>query len=115
MSTRGQRLVEAMEKRKMQKQLALAYSLGVNESTVTRWKNDGPMSIDNAISVCRYLDVSLDWFLIGDGNIDQHKPSLTQYDNGDDKLVASFHRLAQRMNETAKAPLLNFFDSFPEI
>ena len=78
MSTRGERLIEAMRVRGMQKQHALAFALGVNESTVTRWKHDGPMSLESAIALCQVLDVSLDWFLVGTGAIDRHPEHLTK-------------------------------------
>ena len=71
MSNRGTRLIEAMKIRGMQKQHALAYTLGVNESTVTRWKNNGAMSLDSAVALCEALDISIDWFLTGYGFMDR--------------------------------------------
>ena len=72
MPDRGARLIEAMKIRGMHKQHALAHTLGVNESTVTRWKNNGPMSLDRAIALCDLLDISLDWFLVGYGPMERH-------------------------------------------
>lgn len=77
MSNRGTRLIEAMKIRGMQKQHALAYTLGVNESTVTRWKNNGAMSLDSAVALCEALDISLDWFLTGSGFMDKHATVYT--------------------------------------
>ena len=73
MSDRGQRLVEAMQRRNITKQTALAVALGVNDSTVTRWKKDGSISVDSVLLLCRALDISLDWFLNGTGAIDAPK------------------------------------------
>lgn len=110
MSTRGARLIEAMQIRGMQKQYALAYSLGVNESTVTRWKNDGPMSLDSAIALCRALDVSLDWFLVGNGSMDQH---ITRPDAPaeDERLWSSFKKVGATMTSQSKSLLVAFMDS----
>ncbi len=103
-----------MKLRGIQKQFALAYNVNVNESTITRWKNDGPMSIDNAISVCQYLDISLDWFLTGNGLIDQHKLTSSPSIDADDNLVASFRPLTHLMTETSRSLLLRFFDSLAD-
>lgn len=109
MSTRGKRLVEAMNKRGMQKQHALAYAVGVNESAVTRWKRDGPMSLENAIALCQTLDISLDWFLIGDGTMDRRAPSeLTERD---ERLWSSVLRLCEIMPARSKSLLIEFVNS----
>jgi transcriptional regulator with XRE-family HTH domain len=111
MQTRGDRIVEAMKLRGMTKQHALANALGVNESTITRWKANGPMSVNSAILLCKELDMSLDWFLTGNGSIDSHKlnaqmPSITQ-----DKLLAHFERLEATLSEHSKSLLIAFMDS----
>jgi transcriptional regulator with XRE-family HTH domain len=69
-STRGDRLAEAMALRGWRKHAALAKALGVNGSTVWRWRNNGPLSLDHAVAVCDILDVSLDWLLLGRGSLD---------------------------------------------
>lgn len=71
MSNRGQRLVDAMHRQGIYKQHALAHLLGVQESTITRWKNNKAISVDHAIAVCEALSISLDWFLCGIGPIDR--------------------------------------------
>jgi plasmid maintenance system antidote protein VapI len=77
MSNRGERMMEAMQARGQTKQHALAHALGVNESTITRWKNDGPMSVDSAVLLCRELDISLDWVLNGTGAMDAHEAAMS--------------------------------------
>lgn len=60
-----------MHRRGIYKQHALAHLLGVQESTITRWKNDKAISVDHAIAVCEALSISLDWFLCGIGRVER--------------------------------------------
>lgn len=60
----GIRLQRAMKARGHNKSLALAVTLGVNESTISRWKQSGNISIDNAIKLVNALDISLDWLFL---------------------------------------------------
>lgn len=111
MPTRGERIVEAMKLRGTTKQHALASALGVNESTITRWKANGPMSVNSAVLLCKELDISLDWFLNGTGSMDSHKlnvqmPSITQ-----DKLLAHFQRFEATLSDHSKSLLIAFMDS----
>lgn len=69
----GERLEQVLRARKVRKVYPLALELGVNESCISRWRRDGAISTDNAIRLCRILDVSLDWLLCGRGQMDQHK------------------------------------------
>jgi transcriptional regulator with XRE-family HTH domain len=110
MSTRGARLIEAMKLRGMQKQHALAYSLGVNESTVTRWKNNGPMSLESAIALSHTLDISLDWFLIGTGSIARHEAKANLAFE-DEQLWAAVNKIAATMTAQSKLRLIAFLDS----
>ncbi len=64
----GERLQRAIEQQQINKSYALAYELGVAESTVSRWKQSGPISTKNAIQLCDALDVSMDWLLAGREN-----------------------------------------------
>ncbi|WP_315755799.1 MULTISPECIES: helix-turn-helix transcriptional regulator [unclassified Bradyrhizobium] len=73
MSTRGTRIKEALDARRIRKQHALARALNVHESAITRWKEDGNMSLQNAIALCEELDISADWLLLGRGTMDQHR------------------------------------------
>jgi hypothetical protein len=109
-STRGSRLIEAMNTRGMKKQHALAHAVGVNESAVTRWKGDGPMSLENAVALCQTLDISLDWFLTGAGTMDGRLPpsKLTEDDR---RLRSSFERLCTAMPAHTKSLLIALIDS----
>lgn len=73
MSTRGERIRQALAARGVRKQQALAAELNVHESAITRWKENAAMSLDNAIALGVVLDISLDWLLLGRGMIDSHK------------------------------------------
>jgi transcriptional regulator with XRE-family HTH domain len=73
MSSRGERIQQALEARSIKKQHALAHQLGVHESAITRWKDGKSISLDNAASLCVALDVSLDWIILGRGTMDSHK------------------------------------------
>jgi hypothetical protein len=84
---------------------------GVNESTITRWKANGPMSVNSAVLLCKELDISLDWFLNGTGSMNSHKlnvqmPSITQ-----DKLLAHFQRFEATLSDHSKSLLIAFMDS----
>src|SRR4051812_29727741 len=80
MSTRGERIRLAMQLRGVKKQQALAAELKVHESAITRWKEDGAMSLESAVAFCSALDVSLDWLLLCRGTMDSHKTAPV--DNG---------------------------------
>lgn len=107
MAGRGQRLVEAMQSRGYAKQHALAYALGVNESTITRWKNDGPLTLDNAVMLCRQLDMSLDWFLTGTGSLDGHRGPAPVAET---PLARTVRRAERVMTDRAQAMLVAFID-----
>lgn len=72
MTSRGRRLRDAMVAQGFSKQHAFAVLLQVNESTVTRWLADGPMSLASAAEICRTLDLSLDWLILGRGEMRAH-------------------------------------------
>ncbi|NEW87239.1 XRE family transcriptional regulator [Rhodopseudomonas sp. WA056] len=110
MSSRGARMVEAMQLRGMTKQHALAFAMGVNESTVTRWKNNGPISVDHAVLLCGVLEISLDWFLTGRGRIDGHKAAAA-CDSDESRLLTCVRRAEARMSERSKAHLIAFITS----
>lgn len=69
----GERLEQALSARRVRKSYPLALELGVNESCISRWRRGGAISTENAIRLCRILDVSMDWLLCGRGQMDQHK------------------------------------------
>lgn len=70
MTTRGQRLRAALQARDVTKQQFLAARLGIHESSLTRWMQDGPMALDSAMALATELDLSLDWLLLGRGSMD---------------------------------------------
>jgi transcriptional regulator with XRE-family HTH domain len=109
-STRGERLIEAMRARGLNKQHALAFALGVNESTVTRWKHDGPMSLESAIALSQVLDISLDWFLVGSGAIDR-RPDRSDVAVEEARLWSSLKQIRSAMTPRSKALLLAFMES----
>jgi transcriptional regulator with XRE-family HTH domain len=111
MSNRGARLIEAMKIRGMQKQHALAYTLGVNESTVTRWKNDGPMSLESAVALCQALDISLDWFLLGYGTMDRSSTSVDTVVEADDQLASSIRKARTTMTAQSMSLLIALINS----
>jgi transcriptional regulator with XRE-family HTH domain len=53
--------------------LVLAQDLGVDESAISRWKKNGPISLDHAARLCEVLDISLDWLILGRGDAAIHK------------------------------------------
>ena len=117
MTNRGARLIEAMKLRGMHKQHALAYTLGVNESTVTRWKNNGPMSLDSAVALCAALNVSLDWFVVGYGHMDRdlskHSPAKSYIapEKIDEQLLDAFRKVEATMSASSKTFLISFINS----
>jgi len=62
-----------MQKRRLQKLYAVSSALKVSESAVSRWKNNGAMTVENVIALCELLDVSIDWLLLGRGHMDMHR------------------------------------------
>ena len=64
---RAARLREALRRRGVRKLYGLALDLGVDQSTISRWSNDGGMSLDHAAALCAHLDISLDWLIFGRG------------------------------------------------
>lgn len=68
-----ERLDHALKVRRVHKLHALAVELGVDESAVSRWRRSRSISLDNAVNLCRVLDVSLDWLVTGRGHILAHR------------------------------------------
>jgi transcriptional regulator with XRE-family HTH domain len=104
-------MVEAMKLRGMTKQHALAYALGVNESTITRWKANETMSVNSAVLLCKELDISLDWFLNGTGSMDAHKLNAGMTSNPQSKLLSHFQRFEAALSDHSKSLLIAFMDS----
>ncbi len=73
MPSRGDRLTDALKARKVPKLYALAVDMGVDESAISRWKKNGAISTDHVARLCDVLDISVDWLLLGRGNMDSPK------------------------------------------
>jgi transcriptional regulator with XRE-family HTH domain len=69
----GARLRAAFRARRIPKLQAIAADLGVNASAISRWQNGGPISLQKAVLLCEYLDVSADWLLLNRGSLDGHR------------------------------------------
>ncbi|MBI5129761.1 MAG: helix-turn-helix transcriptional regulator [Rhodopseudomonas palustris] len=111
MRTRGERMVKAMQLRGMTKQHALAFAMGVNESTVTRWKNNRAMSVDHAVLLCRTLGISLDWLLTGCGDMDAPDHRRQRPSNDDSSFLSCMRRAETALTDQSRALLVSFIDS----
>ena len=90
--SRGERVAHAIKARGIGKMLNLALDLGVDESAISRWKKGGPMSLKSAARLARALDVSLDWIVLGRGEMEHHKRLALRSDEL--KLIRSLRRLS---------------------
>ena len=76
----GNRLRQLLQQQRNLKQLALANAIGVEESTISRWLAGGNIKMSHLITLCNFLDVSLDWLIMGRGSPVRHKTG--QEDDG---------------------------------
>ena len=53
--------------------MVLAMDLDVHESAISRWRKGGPMSLEHAGRISEVLNISLDWLVLGRGEMDAHK------------------------------------------
>ncbi|WP_374139690.1 helix-turn-helix domain-containing protein [Sphingomonas sp. 32-62-10] len=65
----GKRLLIAMKARGIPKQYLLADLISVDQSAVTRWISGKSMSISHAIAICNQLNLSMDWLILGIGEM----------------------------------------------
>ncbi|MCQ8783884.1 helix-turn-helix domain-containing protein [Mangrovibrevibacter kandeliae] len=106
-STRGDRVAEAMARRGWRKDVALAQALGVNVSTVYRWRIGGEFSLDHAIAFCQLLDISLDWLLLGRGRPEiQPLPAAAEMERRSDRAV---------LHERVRAALCELQTALPDL
>jgi transcriptional regulator with XRE-family HTH domain len=68
------RLRKAMQARRRSKLFAFSHELGVSPSTVTRWLQGQPISSDNLVRLAEALDISIDWLLMGKGDMSPPSP-----------------------------------------
>lgn len=73
MASRGERLRQALAARGVRKQMSLAAELGVDESAISRWQRNQGLSLEHAARLCEALDISLDWLVLGRGDMDFHR------------------------------------------
>jgi transcriptional regulator with XRE-family HTH domain len=95
----------------LHKQHALAHSLGVNQSTITRWKQDGPMSLESAAELCRTLDISMDWLVRGIGVMEQHRLDGSEMRAAGEKLTGLSPDAPDKLSQKSKTLLASFIDS----
>jgi transcriptional regulator with XRE-family HTH domain len=93
MSSRAERLNVAIKVRGVTKMMSLAADLGVDESAVSRWRRGGAMSLHHAAMICDLLDVSMDWLVLGRGEMDLHHTPALRPDEL--TLVTSLRRFPQ--------------------
>lgn len=84
--------------------LNLALDLNVDESAISRWKQGGAMSLKNAARLARILDVSLDWIVLGRGEMELHKKIALRSDEL--RLI----RLLRRWSADSTGHLVTFLD-----
>lgn len=104
MESRGDRLSHAIKGRGISKMMALALDLDVHESAISRWRKGGPMSLENAARISEVLDISLDWLVLGRGDMDGHTT---------ESLVSEEFELVQivrKLRRTARVHLLALLD-----
>ncbi|MCB8836510.1 helix-turn-helix domain-containing protein [Aurantimonas sp. VKM B-3413] len=69
-NARADRLRTALRKRGISKLYALAADLNVDQSTVSRWTTGGRMSLDHSVALALHLNLSLDWLILGRGQME---------------------------------------------
>jgi transcriptional regulator with XRE-family HTH domain len=88
------------------KQTALAQALGVKPSAVSRWVKNGSLSFEHAVAVCDFLDISLDWLMLGRGKPDSEPwPSAEKQEE----------RSATAIETRAREALKIFTAALPEL
>jgi transcriptional regulator with XRE-family HTH domain len=111
MTDRGGRFRLAMAHRKVRKQFALAVDLGVDQSTLSRWSKGATLTLDNATRLCEALDISLDWLLLGRGEMEQHKKrGLTEEEW---QLVLALRRLPDEVRSSLTRHVRALQHSYP--
>lgn len=107
---RGKRLRAAMVAKGYKKQHAFAVALNVSQSTVTRWLANGPMSLESAADICSILNISLDWLVLGRGEMESKAaaPGAARASaEGIEKIV----RLYEALPSKSRRLLSSFLDS----
>lgn len=90
----SERLMKILENRDRTKtKSGLANYLGLSQSMITKWKKTPP-NIIYIEKICKYLDVSIEWFITGKGKGKEssfkNNKNLTDEEN---ELINSFRKL----------------------
>lgn len=88
-----ERLRDALESQARGKRYALAVAVGVNPSSVTRWLNGGPISVESLIAVCEALQVSMDWLVLGRGAPIRGPAPALALSAEEERLICSLRRM----------------------
>ncbi len=104
MESRGDRLNRAIKGRGIVKMMALALDLDVHESAISRWRKGGPMSLEHAARISEVLDISLDWLVLGRGEMDAHTVEALASDEFE------LLRIIRRLRRSALAHLMKFLE-----
>jgi transcriptional regulator with XRE-family HTH domain len=107
---RGLRLRTAMVARGYAKQHAFAVALNVSQSTVTRWLANGPMSLESAAEICSLLDISMNWLVLGRGEMSADLESQRKDTPSSDGMTAMI-RLYEALPTTSRSLLDSFLRS----
>jgi len=108
MESRGERLSHAIKGRGISKMMALALDLDVHESAISRWRKDGPMSLEHAARISEVLDISLDWLVLGRGEMDAHTVEALASEE------FALLRVVRRLSRTALLHLLDLLEELTQ-
>ncbi|MBX9732369.1 MAG: helix-turn-helix domain-containing protein [Sphingomonas sp.] len=104
----GKRLLFAMKQRGITKQYLLADLISVDQSAVTRWISGRGMSIAHAITICEKLKLSMDWLILGIGEMDRVD------DDSEEKKFSSIEYLSEEAKHLI-IKIINYMTSIERI
>jgi transcriptional regulator with XRE-family HTH domain len=96
----------AMQARAFTKLSALAAAVGVTESAISRWCHDGTITTNNLVSLCAALDISIDWLLLGRGDMQRREDVVTE--------GGEIMHIIERLNPRTREHLSRFLTSVRE-
>lgn len=88
--------------------MALAMDLSVHESAISRWRKGGPMSLEHAARISEVLNISLDWLVLGRGEMNP----LTQNELAEEE--HELLRLARGLKRSAVRRLVSFLQDLDQ-
>ena len=80
-NARGLRLSAAMAASGLMYNCQVCYDLGVTESSLSRWRSGGPMSVSMAVKLAHLLGVSVDWLITGRAGTSDARQSSGRQEN----------------------------------